>query len=151
MTRRKSYKNMSVTELVKERKGLVEKIIQIDKILGEAAKAVNSVYQPVNNQEYNTGVIPVASNDIQQVSVSSDAPQMQPVTRNSPDQSSGFTLFDTESYVRQQHEAANKYLEENPNTPPEFNFNEVNVKEEIEHLAKEVKEGLKNVESPSAI
>lgn len=96
---------MSVTELVKAREELVEKMTQIDEILNQAVAAVGAVRQ----QQVPRPMAPMYnSNDpfreqggqalSAQVAMSREQPRVAPVANNAPDQSTAFSIFDAESY-----------------------------------------------------
>ncbi len=155
-TRRKAYRNMSVTELVSARKELAEKIGQIDAILAKAVEAVQNagVASPVSYNRPSVGpgggYDPAFGNPnnygqpqqglAAQVAVSNEAPIMAPRPGNAPDQSSGFTIFDADAHARKQAEADQQYLVNNPGAPvpPEYDFNSEQVSSEIASLQQEI-------------
>lgn len=158
--RRKAYKNMSVAELVKERTELAEKIQKIDEILGAAVNAVgvkvvspSSISSPVNYRSslsYDPAFGP-ATNYTQvasapQVAISNEAPVIPPRSGNTPNQDSGFTIFDADNFARKQAEAEQQYLENNPGTPvpPEYDFASEEVANEISSLREQISKGLSN-------
>lgn len=97
---------MSVTELVKAREELVDKMTQIDEILNQAVQAVGAVRQ--QPQPFNTSrPAPVYNNPFRekggqtlsaQVAMAREQPRVNPVSANAPDQSTAFSIFDAESY-----------------------------------------------------
>jgi len=156
-TRRKAYRNMSVTELVSARKELAEKIDQIDAILVKAVEAVQNagVRHTASPVTYNRPAAggnydPAFGNPINysqpqqglaaQVAVSTEAPVLTPRLGNTPDQSSGFTIFDADMHARKQAEADQQYLVNNPGAPvpPEYDFNTEQVSNEIASLQQEI-------------
>lgn len=162
MPKSKSVKNMSVSELVEARKGYMDKVKEIDEVLGEAAKALGAspvlpypspaavptrpgsfdpAFGPRDNYQQ-----PVAA----QVAVATEAPVVAPRGGNTPDQSSGFTIFDADSFARQQAKADEQYLVNNPGVPvpPEYDFNNEEVSSEITSI-KEQLELAKNNEGDS--
>ena len=102
MVRRKSYKNMSVSELVKAREDLVNKMTQIDDILNQAVKAVGFKQNLVNNVYTNSKLDPFKEQGQQglsaQVAIAREQPTVVPRQSNAADQSTAFSIFDAESY-----------------------------------------------------
>ena len=153
--RKKAYKSMSVSELVAARKELLIKMEEIDSILVKAVEAINGVKQ-INNRNYSTSSDPAfmpaynSSVPQNQVPVSSEAPIMAPVNRTAPDQSSGFSIFDAESFAQQQAKAEEEYLANNPSTVVEnvdFDFDNSAVKKEIENLKEGIENSIKDVQN----
>jgi hypothetical protein len=162
-TRRKAYKNMSVSELVKERAELAEKIQKIDEVLGAAVEAVGvkvvdpAIKQAVLPIKYNRsstgGYDPAFGSPDNykqpvgaQVAIGNEAPIVPPRPNNNPNQDSGFTIFDADSFARKQAEADQQYLVNNPGTPvpPEYDFASEEVSSEIDALKEQISKGLKN-------
>jgi len=123
---------MSVTELVKAREELVEKMTQIDEILGQAVQAVGAVqqsaYKPIvgtlppafnSNPFREQGGRPMAA----QVAISQEQPRVTPPAANAPDQSTAFSIFDAETYNAQVEagivtpEGQQNYLVDTPGRP----------------------------------
>ncbi len=155
IVRKKAYKSMSVAELVAARKELLIKMEEIDSILVKAVEAINGVKQ-INNRNYSTNSDPAfmpaynSSVPQNQVPVSSEAPIMAPVNRTAPDQSSGFSIFDAESFAQQQAKAEEEYLANNPSTVVEnvdFDFDNSAVKKEIENLKEGIENSMKDVQN----
>jgi hypothetical protein len=153
--RKKAYKSMSVSELVAARKELLIKMEEIDSILVKAVEAINGVKQ-ISNRNYPTNSDPAfmpAYNSLtqqNQVAVSTEAPIMAPVNRTAPDQSSGFSIFDAESFAQQQAKAEEEYLASNPSTVVEnvdFDFDNFAVKKEIENLKEGIENSMKDVQN----
>lgn len=151
--RKKAYKSMSVAELVAARKELLIKMEEIDCILVKAVEAINGVKQ-INSRNYSTNSDPAfmpaynSSVPQNQVPVSTEAPIMAPVNRTAPDQSSGFSIFDAESFAQQQAKAEEEYLANNPSTVVEnvdFDFDNSAVKKEIENLKEGIENSMKDV------
>jgi hypothetical protein len=155
--RKKSYKTMSVSELVQARKELSGKIEQIDIILNEAVEAVQSIKPTYRNQTSPTSnnsfkdsaFVGTNSNYLNaQVAVSRDAPILPNIPSTSADQSSGFSIFDAETAAREQGMIQQKYLDENPeivNQEDIFEFNSDEVSQEIKDLKEGISKGLKDV------
>lgn len=158
--KKKSYKTMSVSELVNARKELVLKMEEIDSILVKAVEAIQGVkplMSPKNtNNSYSSGYSDPAfrpSINTQslnaQVAVSNEAPIMKPADRLAPDQSSGFSIFNAEEYAQEQLKAEEQYLVENPTSVVEnvdFDFNTEDVTKEIENLKKGITDSINNAE-----
>jgi hypothetical protein len=152
--RKKLYKSMSVSELVTARKELLFKMEEIDSILVKAVEAINGV-KPINNKSYSTNsdpaFMPAYNTSVQQnqVPISTEAPIMAPVNRTAPDQSSGFSIFDAESFAQQQAKAEEEYLANNPSTVVEnvdFDFNTEDVAKEIKNLKKGITDSINDAE-----
>lgn len=153
-TRKKAYKSMSVAELVAARKELAVKMEEIDSILGKAVEAISGIKSLNTSYKYSSSNDPAfrpAYNNItpsNQVSVSTEAPIMAPIAANAPDQSSGFSIFDAESFAQQQAKAEEEYLANNPSTVVEnvdFNFDNSKIEKEIESLKKGIEANINNV------
>jgi len=157
-TRRKAYKNMSVNELVTARKELVEKMAQIDAILGKAVEAFGAI--PANKHSMPTSLLPNAHSNYDpafgnpsnyqqtqaplgaQVAMSNEAPVMTRPQSNALNQDSGFTIFDADAHARKQAEteAEQQYLVQTPGVPvaPEYDFNNDQISSEIASLREEI-------------
>lgn len=99
--RSKSYRSMSVPELVKARQQLVEKMQQIDKILNQAVVAVGAVKQTASNTEYgySKSLRTSPSLNAQVASRPSNAMMTTSVSQGMQDnQSTAFSIFDAESF-----------------------------------------------------
>lgn len=156
MPKSKSVKNMSVSELVEARKGYMDKVKDIDEVLGEAAKALGT--SPISPLTPPLSVAPASRSRVgsydpafgprdnyegpvaAQVAVSTEAPVVAPRPNNTPDQSSGFTIFDADAFARKQAEADSQYLVDNPGVPvpPEFDFNNEEVSNEIDSIKEQL-------------
>ena len=161
--RRKSYKNMSVTELVKARKELADQINEIDDILALAVEAVGAKVVevskahniPIRNSKLDPAFAPrvtASSNGNYEdkfgtPSVGNQPPVMMP-NPNSKDMMSAFNLFDADGWAREQAEASKKLMEEEP-TKTEYDLDSMN--EEIGSLTKTISEGLENVSNSKGI
>lgn len=157
MTRRKAYKNMSVSELVKERAELAEKIQKIDEVLGVAVEAVGVIHttppstynRPNVSNSYDPAFGSPGSYQQPlgaQVAVSNEAPIMTPTSGNAPNQDSGFTIFDADAFARKQAEADQQYLVNNPGVPVplEYDFGSKDFTNEINSLKEQISKGLNN-------
>jgi len=124
--RSKSYRSMSVPELVKARQQLVEKMQQIDKILNQAVVAVGAVKQTASNTEYgySKSLRTSPSLNAQVASRPSNAMMTTSVSQGMQDnQSTAFSIFEGEGEEEEY------------------------VSEEMNSLMNEVSEGLKHVKS----
>ena len=158
---------MSVSELVKERAELAEKIQKIDEVLGVAVDAVGvQVVDPAKSGGVRHTASPVtysrpaignfdpafgAPENYQQsagaqVAVNTEAPIIAPRPSNAPNQDSGFTIFDADAFARKQAEADQQYLVNNPGVPvpPEYDFASEDVANEIKDLKEQIAKGLNN-------
>jgi len=142
MIKKKSYKTMSVSELVAARKELIEKTYQIDCILNTAAEAVKSSTSSLYSRNSslsssNDSPFQPRYTDKNQVTISTEAPSIPRVAPNSLDQSSGFSVFDADSYVSQQLQQDSS---PNPDlsSSVEFDFNSLAVSSEIESLKQDI-------------
>jgi hypothetical protein len=156
-TRRKAYKNMSVSELVKERAELAEKIQRIDEVLKVAVEAVGIKHtssQAAYNRTSVSNYDPAfeypenyqQSIGAPQVAIGNQAPIIPPRGGNTPNQDSGFTIFDADSFAREQAKADQQYLVNNPGSPvpPEYDFASEEVTNEINTLKEQIVKGLKH-------
>jgi hypothetical protein len=153
--RKKSYKNMSVGELVAARKELSTKIEQIDVILNQAVEAVGSLKlsnnKTVNRGAYKTDPAFAPSTTPSdylnaQVAISKEAPILSPISRTAADQSSGFSIFDAEAAAREQAMMEEAYIKNNTDivTEDNFDFNSDEVSKEIESLRSNIQSSLEN-------
>ncbi len=114
--RKKAYKTMSVSELVACRKELALKIEQIDAVLNEAVEAISATGATRNlktNYAVRSNSDPAfaeRSTNINEVSITREAPTLPPISRTAADQSSGFSIFDAESAAKEQALAEEQYL-----------------------------------------
>lgn len=139
---------MSVSELVSTREEYMEKVKEIDTILGEAVKAIGAIAptSPLQRPSIARPAVPITpsydpafgprempiAND--QISIGTEAPIIPQRPGNSPDQSSGFTIFDAEAAARQQAEAEEQYLVDNPQVAeqaPQYDFENDDIIQEI--------------------
>jgi hypothetical protein len=154
--RKKSYKNMSVGELVAARKELSTKIEQIDIILNQAVEAVGSLKLSkgtnVGRRSYasDPAFVPSLSAPSDylnaQVAISKEAPILSPISRTAADQSSGFSIFDAEAAAREQTMMEEEYIRNNTDvvTEDNFDFNNEEVSKEIESLRSNIQSSLEN-------
>jgi hypothetical protein len=152
--RKKTYKNMSVGELVAARKELSSKIEQIDSILNQAVEAVGTLKLSTNKTLERTGykIDPAfepainSSNYLNaQVAISKEAPIIPPVSRTAADQSSGFSIFDAEAAAREQALAEEQYLKSQgdvTSVEESFDFDNEEVSKEIESLKENIQSSL---------
>lgn len=131
--KRKSYKTMSVAELLKERTELNSKLQEIDEILMQAAKVVNNVTSIKNNSmSYNNYFTNNAFKESDNVINSEPTMSMEPpVLSNAVDPAnhmSAFSVFDAETYARQQ------YVAEEESVTEELELSEDLINEEITSL-----------------
>lgn len=157
---------MTVSELVEARKDHMSKVKEIDEVLGEAVKAIGGIQTklplaPSPVRQYTPGPVPsVSSYDpafgppdrggASTLSVGTEAPVMRPPQRNAADQSSGFTIFDAEAAARQQAEAEEQYLVDNPQVAqqvPQYDFDSEEIVQEIDDLKSKIKKQTDNQES----
>jgi hypothetical protein len=154
-TRKKTYKNMSVGELVAARKELSTKIEQIDLILNQAVEAVGSLKLSnnkfINRTSYKTDPAFAPSTTPSdylnaQVAISKEAPILSPISRTAADQSSGFSIFDAEAAAREQAIMEEEYIKNNTDIVAEdnFDFNSDEVSKEIESLRTNIQSSLEN-------
>ncbi len=142
-TRRKAYKYMSVSELVKARAELADKMKEIDNILKLAVEAYgtntsnNLRTTPSRNFNNFPGQAYPNVNDAS-IGVSSQPPAItpNPVGKNIE---SAFSLFDTDSWVKQQNQLA-----EQQQVQSEYDVNEMQT--EIASLQNEISQELNDVQ-----
>lgn len=155
-TRRKPYKYMSVSELVKAREGLVEQVQEIDSILKLAVEAVGAripiASKPTANNQalsslskadaalFGQDYMPTANvQSIPQILPSTEPPAVTP-NPNAPNAASAFSLFDTDSWVHQQNELSKQMM-----TQSEYNVEEM--EQEVSDLKQQIAEEIENVKN----
>ena len=155
---------MSVSELVSTREEYMEKVKEIDTILGEAVKAIGAIApaSPIQRASIARPAVPITpsydpafgarempiAND--QISIGTEAPVIPQRPGNSPDQSSSFTIFDAEAVARQQAETEEQYLVDNPQVAqqvPQYDFDSEEIVQEIDDLKSKIKKQSNNRES----
>ena len=149
-TRRKAYKNMSVVELVKAREDLSFGIKEIDDILKLAVEALSlkKTLQVLdtNNRNLNLSSNVGKTNDKKEsftvsrnrVGSGSDTDSL-PKTNNSNDSNltTPFTIFDADSWAREEAELSKQ--------KEEVNLNQMD--DEIKQLKQEIKTEVHNINS----
>lgn len=136
--RRKSYKHMSVHELVKAREDLTIQINEIDDILQLAVKAinvkVNHSLTSFKSNNFNDSAFSYQDKYIQ-TSVDSTPPQ-RPIDPTATNVMSDFSVFDADSWARQEAELSKS-------SQTDFDVDQMN--DEISSLKQSVQLGIDKI------